>query len=172
LTIFLPTIRLIYGLHLYYFLSSSHFHFLTFYFAGVLFRRGFYVSRLRCIIRSGCWHTATEFSGGAPPATWESLGYCTIVVVFECMGLTGYVMFALRHRLLLGACMFTTELCIASCRDGIATKFTRKEEMDHLDKSHPQIGKTVDTFTSTIVLTLPTPLDVLDRQSRQGLSAR
>ena len=37
---------------------------------------------LRRIIHSGCWHTATEFSGGAPPAMWESLGYCTIVVVY------------------------------------------------------------------------------------------
>lgn len=133
------------------------------------FVEDFYISRLRCIIHSGCWHTATEFSGGAPPAMWESLGYCTIVVVFECMGLTGYVMFALRHRLLLGACMFITELCIASCRDGVATKFTRKEDLDHLDKSHLQIGKTVDTFTVAIVLTIltpPAPPDVLDRESR------
>ena len=161
LTIFLSIVRLIYELHVYYFLSSSHFHVLTFYFAGVLFRRGFYISRLRCIIHSGCWHTATEFSGGTPPAMWESLGYCTIVVVFECMGMTGYVMFAWRHRSLLGACMFITELCIASCRDGAATKFTRKEDMDHLDKSHLQIGKTFDTFTVAMLLTLANLLHLM-----------
>jgi hypothetical protein len=41
---------------------------------------------------------------------WESLGYCTIVVVFECVGMIGYVIFDLRHWLLLGACMFILEL--------------------------------------------------------------
>ena len=101
----------------------------------------------RRIIHSGCWHTATEFSGGAPPAMWESLGYCTIVVVFECMGLTGYSIFGLRRWLLLGACMFILELCIAGCRDGVATKFSHKIELNHLDNSHLQIGKTVDTFS-------------------------
>lgn len=41
---------------------------------------------------------------------WESLGYCTIVVVFECMGLTGRVIFGPSHWLSLGACMFILEL--------------------------------------------------------------
>lgn len=86
---------------------------------------------------------------------WESLGYCTIVVVFECMGLIGYVIFGPRHWLLLGACMFNSELCIASCRDRGATSFSHKTELDHLDKSHPQIGEIVDTFT--IVLYHPDP---------------
>jgi hypothetical protein len=62
--------------------------------------------------------------------------------------------------------MFITELCIASCRDGAATKFTRKEDMDHLDKSRLQIVKTVDTLISAIVLTLLAPFDVLRRQRR------
>lgn len=40
---------------------------------------------------------------------WESLGYCTIVVVFECMGLTGSVVSGPRHWLFLGACILIVE---------------------------------------------------------------
>jgi hypothetical protein len=134
----------------YIFIISSHLVisiFSLFILRALCFVEVFYISCLRRIIHSCCWHTATEFSGGAPPAMWESLGYCTIVVVFECVGLTRYVIFGRRHWLLLGACMFTLELYIASCRDGVAINFPRKIELDPLDNSHLQIGKTVDTFS-------------------------
>ena len=47
---------------------------------------------------------------------WESLGYCTIVFVFECVGFTSSVILG-KHWILLGAYMFTMELCFAIYRD-------------------------------------------------------
>jgi hypothetical protein len=120
------------------------FHFLASHSAGALFSR--WTSTFAVCFASyiGCWHTAAEFSGGTPPAMWESLGYCTIVFVFECVGLTLSVILG-KHWILLGAHMFTMESCFAIYRD-CSTINVLKIEMDLLDKSHIRIGRTVDRY--------------------------
>jgi hypothetical protein len=79
---------------------------------------------------------------------WESLGYCTIVFVFECVGLTLSVILG-KHWILLGVHVFTMESCFAICRD-CSTINVLKIEMDLLvDKSHIRIGRTVDRYYTT-----------------------